>query len=310
MPPTKRTELAAVLQQRIMRALQVGALAPGDRLPGTRELSTEFDADPRVITAAYRMLATDGLVEMRPRSGVYVHPSLRIERKRPKLSISWMAQLFGQGIIRGVRVPDLPRMLSNALAGPPLRAAVIASTIDQVTGLCRELHTDFGLDAKAVLGSTVHGRHDPPPLLRRSRLILATELHASVAERIAKKLGKTFVELKVRPDLFDAEWSLLRGESAYVLVADPRFAKIVRDYLTSVRAERTTRVLVVGRDDLSEIGSEAPVYATQAARDAMGAIRLPKGLLPPARMLSDECAVEVVRAMLEVRDAGERLVYE
>ena len=72
MPARRRPQIANELRGRIERALMTGALAHGDRLPSTREMGAELDADPRVVLAAYRDLAGEGLVELRPRSGVYV----------------------------------------------------------------------------------------------------------------------------------------------------------------------------------------------------------------------------------------------
>ena len=56
-------------------------------------------------------------------------------------------------------------------------------------------------------------------------------------------------------------WSLSRDREAYVLVADPRFGRIVHQYLQNLRAATTVHILVAGQDSLSAIPPEAPVYA-------------------------------------------------
>ena len=71
----QRLRGVGVLRQRIAGGLQRGAMQPGDRLPPTRELSADLAADPRVVSAAYRTLADEGLVEIRPRAGVFVADS-------------------------------------------------------------------------------------------------------------------------------------------------------------------------------------------------------------------------------------------
>jgi DNA-binding transcriptional regulator YhcF (GntR family) len=300
MSSSKRTELATALRRRILRALQTGAVKPGSRLPGTRELAAEFHVDPRLVTAAYRVLADDGLVELRPRSGVYIHPSLRIEHRQPLPSTQWLTETFAQGISRGIPAPKLPATLNDVLRSRPLRVVVVAGTLDQRVRICRELHDDFGLQAHDVPASQLRMRSELPPAVRRAHFLLATAEHMSRVQAIGARLGKPVVQITMRRGLFDAEWALFRGDEGYVLVADPRFARMTRDYLSTVGAARDIHVLVAGRDDISGIPDDAPVYATQAARKMLGVTRLPKGLLPLARMISDESVVALLKTMLEI----------
>src|SRR5688500_9384713 len=60
------------LRQRIVAGLHLGTLNAGDRLQSVRQVATEFGVNPRVVMAAYRQLAAEGLVRMRSRSGVFV----------------------------------------------------------------------------------------------------------------------------------------------------------------------------------------------------------------------------------------------
>jgi DNA-binding transcriptional regulator YhcF (GntR family) len=47
-------------------------LAPGQRLPSTRELARRFRLHPNTVSAAYRQLEREQWVELRHGSGVYV----------------------------------------------------------------------------------------------------------------------------------------------------------------------------------------------------------------------------------------------
>src|SRR5947209_12633126 len=49
-----------------------GDLRPGQRLPSTRALGRRFAIHPNTVSAAYRQLESDGWVQMRHVSGVYV----------------------------------------------------------------------------------------------------------------------------------------------------------------------------------------------------------------------------------------------
>src|SRR5438445_1928805 len=70
-------------------------LAPGQRLPSTRELARRFNLHPNTISAGYRQLERDRWVELRKGSGVYV----RARKPRKAASASGaldesIAQLF------------------------------------------------------------------------------------------------------------------------------------------------------------------------------------------------------------------------
>jgi len=57
-------------------AIVDGLLAPGSRLPSSRELSAQLGIGRNMIVAAYEHLASDGLIEARHGSGTYVSSSL------------------------------------------------------------------------------------------------------------------------------------------------------------------------------------------------------------------------------------------
>ncbi len=68
LPRRRRSELADALRRRVVGALSSGSLRRGERLPSAREVAAEIDADPRLVLAAYRILAKEGVVEIRRRS--------------------------------------------------------------------------------------------------------------------------------------------------------------------------------------------------------------------------------------------------
>jgi DNA-binding transcriptional regulator YhcF (GntR family) len=298
---SKRGEVVQVLRQRILRALQIGAVAPGDRLPSTRELAEELGADARLVAAAYRSLEVDGLVVMRRRSGVFVAETAETRRTRPTPSLPWMAEVLAAGIARGVPATELSEIFAKLFARGRIRATVIATTHDQADGLHRELQEDFGLEVRTVLAELLEPRQVLPRAIHRAHLLVTTKAHAARVGALAERLGKPHVALTVRFDLFETEWGALRGHDAFVLVADPRFGDYVRDYLGKNSASDRVRVLIVGSEDLATIPPDATVYATHAARKRLGNTRLPAGLLPPARTISEESARTILQAMLSLR---------
>jgi hypothetical protein len=238
-----------------------------------------------------------------------VHSALDSKRK-PESSAAWLAEMFAAGLARGISAPDLPGILRRALGKSRIPVAAIATTIDQSSGICRELEEFLGVSSTAVLVDTLptlaasaspaESRIGVPRAVLGARLLVTTEAHADRVSALAKRLRRPCIAVSVRRELYETEWALLHGTEAYVIVVDPRFGALVSEYLKSKRAETPVHVLIAGKDNVARIPRDAPVYATQAARARLGTLKLPPGLLPPARILSDECLREILERVVEL----------
>jgi len=299
MPARRRPQIASELRGRIERALMTGALAHGDRLPSTREMGAELDADPRVVLAAYRDLAGEGLVELRPRSGVYVaRHALYDQGRRPPRP--WLTEILAGAVTRGFSTRDFCDDLREAALGSKLKAAVIATTYDQSAGLCRELRADYGIEATGIPVETLKRGLPIPAALSRAHLVLTTAIHAELGGQLAKKLGKRFIVARVRPEIVGDEWLLLLDREVFVVAVDPRFLRALRGYLASTPGAENVKMLLAGQDDLSVIPRDAPTYVTQAARERLGRTRIPGRLIPPARVFSADCVRAILNIVVEV----------
>lgn len=300
----KRSGITATLRERITRGLRSEALKPGARLPGVRELAAEFRSDPRVVALAYQTLAKEGLIEVRPRSGAYVAVPSATQAAHDGPPAGWLADVLAEGVRRGVAAPSLPDALRAAIAARRVRAVVLTGIRDQSDGLARELRDDYGLDAAGLMFGAM-GRGEPlPRALRQANLIVTTQANHERVKRLANRLGKPHVVACVRPDLLSLEWrSLMRG-LVYVIVADPHFVKVVREFVGDVEGNANVRILVAGRDDLSIIPEDAPTYLTESARERLGRTRLPGRIVTPARILSDDCVSQVMRVIVDLNIAS------
>ena len=74
--------VAAELESRI----ENGSYRPGDRLPGVRRLSTQFQVSISTAVEACRLLEDRGRLEVRPRSGYYVRATPPEPRHEPSVS--------------------------------------------------------------------------------------------------------------------------------------------------------------------------------------------------------------------------------
>ncbi len=289
--------IADTLRGRILRGMQVGTLRNGDRLPSARDLAGEFEVDHRAILASYRELAAEGLVELRQRGGIYVAIDHRHVGGIPILPQTWIVDFLAQALIREIPVPELCEWLRRSTETLRLRAAVIASTSDQVHGLCRELRDDFGLEADGVTVDELTGAA-LPLAMRRADILLTTEANAATALKIGDDFKKPVIVITVRPDLIVGEWVLLLRQPVYAIVATSAFGDMVRSFFSKVPGVENLRVLVFGKDDLSTIPNDAPTYITQGVRGQLGGMALPGRVLPAARTISTKTAREILEFMV------------
>ena len=298
-----RDTIVDTMRGRVLRGLQAGTLRAGDRLPSARELASEFDVDHRLLIAAYKQLEVEQLVELRPRGGAYVMARPQSEHGLPPLPEIWFVEVLVRGLGRELPAPELHEWLRRCVETLRLRAVVITSTEDQGYGLCRELRDDFGLDTEALLADEVRGLTVAPLPVRRADILVTTEAHASWVRALGAELHKAVTVLEVRPELVGGEWAMLLRRPVYAVVATPEFGDMLRTFFARVPGIENLRVIVYGRDDLTEIPEGAPTYVTQRVRAGLRGARIPGRVLPATRAISTESAREIfafiVRANIE-----------
>jgi len=91
------------LVHQVRRALRLGLLSEGDRLPKVKDVAAKVAINPNTVLKAYRQLENEGLVSPKPGVGTFVtgtlgdtprseHEPLRQELQR------WLAKARGAGL--------------------------------------------------------------------------------------------------------------------------------------------------------------------------------------------------------------------
>lgn len=305
MPVGRRAAIVEALRHRILAGLQSGALEAGRRLPSTREAAVDLAADPRVVAAAYRVLAADGMVELRPRSGVFVAGTAMPARRRAPSS-SWAVDTLCAAVAHGIPLPAAASQLRTLAQPAELRVVVAAAMSDQVDGLVRELADTFGIAARGVMLDAVSRIDHWPRALERAHLVVTTAAHAQRLRRFHRGPTRPLLVAGIRQDILGPEWRLLVREVACIIIADPRFAAVVRGFLAGAEGGESVAIRIAGRDDLRDIAPDAPVYITEAARNVLGRTRLPGRPIPPARILDDASVRAIVELLVERNVAAAR----
>lgn len=303
MPARRKEEIAEILRVRIERAVTARALLRGDKLPSTREMGQELNADPRTVAAAYRALATEGVVELRSRSGVYISPQTMVDAGDLPPSPVWLAKVLAEGVEHGYSTRDFCDQLREAALARKLRAVVIAATYDQTEGLVNELRVDYGLDATGVLVETLKRNSPPPNAIKRAHILVTTTEHHQAVAELARTLGRAFVLADVRDDIF-GQWRALLRREVFVIATDPRFVEMLEARLATVPGGEHVKVLVAGRDNLAVISPGAPTYVTQAARNVLGRTRIPGRLVPVPRLLDGRSIQQLLAAVVRINTAS------
>jgi GntR family transcriptional regulator len=300
LPRRRRADLAETLRRRIVSAVTAGLARRGDRLPSAREVAAELDADPRLVLAAYRILAREGLVSIRRRSGIYVAANPEVAGGPPVVAQGWLVETFATGLEQGVSAPKLGEWLRRCISTRRLRVAVVAGSDDQLEMLCGELRDDFGLDAVPFSPDAIDRPGGAPPEMLAADLVAAPEPYAAALRRVLPTV-KRVVALDVRSDL-DAVWSRETQKGmVYFVMSDSRTVPILE---RMVAGHTLVQPLVLGRDDLATIPSGAAVYVTRAARRRLDGTALPGRVIPSTRAITPRTARELLTLVVEANLAA------
>ena len=263
-------------------------------------MGDEFDVDPRVALAAYQTLAEEGLVVLKPRSGVYVAPATAPSDERPPCA-DFLADMLVAAVVRGFSLSRFTDDLRIAALGRRLRVAVVAATPDQALGLSRELKVDYGFETTTLLCEELKQATAVRSAIQRAHLVITTGGLEKEVSNVAERFGKQVMVVDIRPPFVENDWkALLRSGRAYVVATDARFLEILRSHLEKVVDLRNVRMLIAGRDDLATIPPQAPTYVTEAARQKLGKFRIPGRLIPPPRLLAENSVRTLVAFIVKM----------
>lgn len=298
----RRRQIAESVRQRIVSGLHLGMLEHSQRLPSTREVGRKFGVAPRLAMAAYRELEREGLVEVRPRSGIYVAAN-HVHDGGIAQSITWVVDLLQQARSRGIPPIQLSERLRRCLESVRLHAVCVAANRDQLYSLVAELRDDYGFEATGVeVGQLWSDAEDVQAALRRADLLVSITLHAAEVHRRGHEIGKPCILVTLRSEMLTETTRRLAQQPVYFVATDPRFEDALRDLFEPTGTWGNVRLIVLGRDDPACIPADAPTYIMRSALDQLGRTPLAQRAVPAPRVFSSDTARElltfVVRANL------------
>jgi GntR family transcriptional regulator len=74
--PLSGTPLYLQLVEHLKHSIETGAITAGEQLPSVRKMAEDLLINPNTVVRAYRDLESEGIVELRHGSGVFVRESV------------------------------------------------------------------------------------------------------------------------------------------------------------------------------------------------------------------------------------------
>lgn len=303
------TELSDRLRDRILNALHLGLLHPGDRLPSIRALWREMGVDHRVVAQAYRTLEDEGLVEVRGRSGVYLAPQDQLGGELLAETARWMAGVMVEAWKRRIAVAEVPELIRRCTTTRTIRCAVVESNVDQMTAYCHELAQDFGLEPVPVPISPVPlprpdrsvEFHAVEDRLREVDMVVTTSYHSRLVRKAAENVGIPAITLTVNSEVVDTMQRRIREGGVTIVAVEAEFGNRMRAMYTDL-IERPEQLRVVLADDpetISSLDPREPVMLTRAARARLGDLENPL-LVPHSPTFSPQTAREILGLLIRL----------
>ncbi|MFL5538162.1 MAG: PAS domain-containing protein [Longimicrobiaceae bacterium] len=247
----------------IAAALDLGYLRPGDRLPGTREAASVSGIDHRVISAAYRRLAAEGLVEVRPRRGPVVAAPEPAGAEELGETPEWMAGVLEGAAQLQVRLPALADLVRRWTAAQPVRCLCVDSTEDGRTALVQEMSAQWGMECEAASPDERGSQRGLAAAVRAADVVVTTHFNAGAVRPLARSARKPLVVAATRPDLVEAIEAALRRGPLAAVVADLAYAERLR---VLPGAERLRPVLATDTAAVEMLSPDEVVLLTLAAQ--------------------------------------------
>lgn len=288
-------DLAERMRNGIAAGLFLGHLHPGDRLPSIRDVARSTAEDHRCVSAAYRRLSGEGVVEVRNRHGVLVGAGPQAPEMPSSETAAWLAGVIGEAAALQVKVTQLPELVRRWTAQAPVRCLCVDGTEDGLASLTAELQGQWGFDTHRFLADAEGARRDAlAAALRDADVAVTTPFHAHAVAAAAQSSGTPVVVLDADPELVTAAEARLRAGSLTAVVADARYGERLR-CLTG--GERLRVVLADDAGALAALDPAEPVLMTRAAQQRVG--RSMRLLAPVSPAFSASRARELAAVLIQ-----------
>lgn len=289
------------LRDRIVSGLYLGRWAPGERLPSIRDVADAENVDRKTAAAAYRRLQMEGLVRVRPRSGVYLRGSEPERSGGPleRLHRRWLENAYEGARAIGLDTSTMLKLIQAVALVEKQRVPVLEHDGAQAEAIALEISERLGVNAVPV---QLQGIDPSEPLMATAPFLVTTPYHGGTVRRIAG--SRQVVEVSCAREV--VEELRQHATSGRLLIVTP----------TADAAERLRRAVEHGEVVPLELAANVRVVhgveGARAAANDSDAILIwpgtPRAIerelrdhdpIAPGRCVADESIVRVRSAILD-----------
>lgn len=211
------------LRDRIMTGLYLGRWEPGERLPSIRDVAGVENVDRKTAAAAYRRLQQEGLVKVRPRSGVYLRDQASPMHAGPleRLYRRWLENVYEGARDLGLDTHTILRLITAVAEVEQRRIPVIDDDWSQAEAVAHELRERLSIKAVPYLLDEV--RNDESVLSTAPFLVTNPYHRTALAEG-----GTVVVETTLASRTFQELRRRARGGRVLLVVPSQSVAERLR----------------------------------------------------------------------------------
>jgi len=215
------------VRRELLTALQFGQLTPGDQVPSVRRLADQTGMNRKTVHRAYRRLAREGLLDLRPGSGTFVAELLAAANR-------CRATAKGLGIRPEALAAFLQVHLGNGLRDVPL--VVTECNREQLGLIEQELRLVLGVRTRPVLLAELAER--PERTLRGQAGVVTTDCHRTEVTGMVEGRAVPVYRLALDPRFPRQLIEQARQRPVLLVVRDRHFAPVFLRLLRQLGAPR------------------------------------------------------------------------
>lgn len=275
----------------------MGRVRAGDRLPSIREVAHRIGKNERTVKAAYEMLAAEGIVEIRGRSGVFAAQQELRGREVAEEKSRWLTSFVVDAWRRRIAVPGIAAEVERYTARRRVRCILVEPVHDAAVAFQHELIADWGFHVDVV----------PPERIARAQnadVFAATSFFAPAIHLSLEARQIPLVVLTTHAALREAIRQRVETGRLTVVAVDEHFVERIRASYAADHQERVHLVLASDREGIHGLNREEPILLTRAAREALGYSPAPL-IFPHSPTLSLETARALAQVIVRLNSEAE-----
>ncbi len=253
------------VRDQILTALHFGRLHPGGRVPSVRRLADLTGMNRKTVHRAYRRLAREGLLDVRPGSGTFIAESNGRATTAPSTTdlLRSINRCRAEAARLGVPPAVFSEFIVNYVGGglQELTVAAVECNREQIGVIADDLRAGLGVHAQPVLLNDLNVA--PRRALGSSRGIVTTDCHWSEVLAAVKPLGLPVYRVALDPTFPQVLAHHAKHGPVLMIVRDTGFAPVFLRLLEQLGVPKEQ----IGRFTFLEPG-EAPAALLKAAPEA------------------------------------------